>query len=211
MIDVLRIAAGVPLVLVLPGYAVSRALFAEGVDVGARVLWTLALSIALTILAALGLDAAGIPLTGLAFAAVAAEVTVIAGLVAVIRGARPAAPRPRLDLLAAAAVLTATFVALLVWLRDPDPNPHVPGFTGLSAVRADGALRVGVESSEPRPATYRLEVVAADGVIATRTLTLAPGERWTGTVGSRARLRARTVRVRLAMDGEPYRNLILRP
>jgi hypothetical protein len=219
-----RVTLGIPLVLVVPGYAMTVALFGEHRPDGpALVVWALSLSIALTILSALALDALGVELTAAALTLTLAGIGAGAALVAGAR--RPAGTRrppaaavvalARTPWTAAVVAVAAVFAVLLVALREPTPNTAVPGYTQLAAQREPGGVRVALQSAEQRPTRYRVRVVVARALVAERTATLAAGQRWSRVVARSAAARASTVSVavyRAGVDrGGPYRRLQLRP
>jgi hypothetical protein len=216
----LRVAFGVPLVLVVPGYALAAAVFAgDPPERAALVMWTIALSVAACILVTLALDVAGVRLTGVAFACALAGTTAAGAAAAALRRRGAAAPRlGRVPLRWAAviAVAAAVFAGLFAALRQPLPNTAVPGYTQLSGLRSpDGGIRLKVTSAEQARARFRLSVTTGERTLRAVTLDLRPGQSWTGRAGSRSTTRARDVEVRLtradAATDRAYRRLILRP
>jgi uncharacterized membrane protein len=201
----LQILAGVPLALLLPGYALTRAMFRD-LRAGVAELTVLSLALSVSIAIAIGLVVTISPwsLTADSWTLLLLGVTLLACAVAWRRdserrleagGLGP--PRPRdVALLAAAAVLAVGAVALA---RTPLPPPdEVRGYTELSQVRKGDAIELKVAANELRAVRYRVEV-RADGRLVRRWRigTLMPGERWRATLPVSAARRARTLETRL--------------
>jgi uncharacterized membrane protein len=86
-----RVVFGVPFVLVLPGYAVSSALFSRGrLERGNLLLLSIALSLSIVVIGALGLNLLPFGLTATTWAGLLAGVTVLAALSALLRMPRDA-------------------------------------------------------------------------------------------------------------------------
>jgi uncharacterized membrane protein len=222
----LRVVLGIPLVLAVPGYGLAVALFGERRPDGpSLVVWAISLSIAVTILAALVLDALGVALTAQALTLTLAAIgggAALAGWARRPSGTRRSVPAGAAALLrspwfAGTLAAAAVFALLLGALGEPATNPGVPGYTQLAAQREPGAgVRVAIQSAEQRTTRYRVRVRTPLRVLARRTISLRPGERWTRVIGRPAQLRASTVGVSLYRVGAhdprgPYRRLQLRP
>lgn len=190
---------GVPLMLIAPGYALSRALlpgrFAGPAE---RATAALGLSLAFLVLAAVTMHAAGVPLSRRSWAAVVGAATVVATAVAAWRAPAPAVagrlPRvrgARLLLTLVALVLLAD--AVVIARRPLAPPRGVPGYTQLWLIRTGRQAELGVHSYELAPAGYRLDLIV-NGRVARRwpDIMLATGEGWSTAVrlaGSRIEAR----------------------
>ena len=178
----LRAMLGLPLLLVAPGWTLTAALFAaRAIDPVMRALLTIALSIAILIVAGVLMYAAGVRLGAGSFTAVAVGVTVVAALVAERRNALaeirlPTRPWPATALLIGAVALTA--LAVVFARRTPTSDAIAPYSALWAASESRGSYRVGVRSEEARRTTYKLDVIAADRSIRHFRLVLRPGEQW---------------------------------
>lgn len=181
------VIAGIPLTLALPGYALTRAVFREPLGAGYYVVLSLALSISVTILGALVLNAlwpSARPLSSGSWAALLCAVTVAAATFAHRRGhvgppapRLPAPPRARdAALLGVALLVTGGAVSLA---RTPLPPPHgVTGYTQLWLVPHAPTATLGVRSKELHPARFRLRLALDGRTIESWKLRLAPGQGW---------------------------------
>lgn len=187
-LELVRFVAGAVLVLWLPGYALTAALFRRD-DLGGveRTLITLGSSISLAILIGFGLNLSGLPLTPGTWAIGLVVVTLVAGASAWLRPShRPALPRPvvRLTrptrgslLFAMAALLVVSALGLSRIGAEEQPQT---GFTELSMTPVNGeAVRVAVQNEESETLTYRVLLRTATDVIAEwPTVQLGPGQGW---------------------------------
>jgi uncharacterized membrane protein len=175
----------VPLVLVLPGWALLDALDARTTGRAQRVVLVPSLSIALAIAVALIVDFVPSGLTQRSWAIGIFVVVAAASVVAAARGTSAIGlPRStalglrRLDVVAlvvAAAVLTGT----VILVRTPLAAKKAQGYTILSLVQGKGStVVVGVQSGEQRKTRYRLVVGSQKHVLyRDRNLVLEPSER----------------------------------
>src|SRR5579863_3507477 len=184
-IGVVRILIAGPLVLALPGYALTRAALQpgelRGPELGAL---SVALSVVVTIFSALLLDALGVRLTIWPWILILAAVTLAAAAAGMRRGHARGLRRPSLAprvgevaILAAALVLIGAAAAI--------------GFTPLSAPKGTDTttalwiypvhpVEVGVKSDQTRATSYTVTVaVAGRAVRRYGPFTLAPGASWT--------------------------------
>jgi uncharacterized membrane protein len=181
-----RVIFSLPLLLVLPGYAVATAIFgAARLGRAQWVLLSVGLSLVTGILLALLLYLA-FDLRGGAWSLALFLVVLLgSGIAAVRRGGqtedRPPARLPRVRVrdalllfLAAAAVASAVAFA-----RTPLPAKHVQGYTALWLLPgAERTVRVGITSGELRPAAYRLRLRLGTRLAYERSVSLEPGQRW---------------------------------
>jgi uncharacterized membrane protein len=187
-----RVVPALLLIFVLPGYALSAALLPKRGLAWDRAPLTLGLSIVVTGLGSLAAYRASETLDTRLWAVLPATVTVGACGVALARSPGAAKHRRTRDLvrqlspfglLAAAAVV---FVAAdaVVLARSP-VTTGVNGYSSLWIKRGEsaaGRVELGVSSSEVRPATYRVVVRSASGVVFHRRLELDPSQTWHGLV-----------------------------
>lgn len=198
--EALRVALTLPLMLLWPGYALTAAVFAaRPLNGEERLLFSLALSLVVSVLGGLALHWSPWGLATAAWAGFLAGVTLGAGVVAVRRRRRRPEAARRLSLgltinhcvllgLAALATIGALGVA-----TNGATAPPTTGFTQLWLLPADpidqDALRLGVASMELEATRYRLEVTAdSAGVGEWASIELRPGERWEATVALPAAL-----------------------
>jgi uncharacterized membrane protein len=222
-LEFVRFLVGAALVLWLPGYAVTAALFRQndlgGVD---RILITLGSSISLVILIGLGLHLSGLPLTGSTWAVALAAVTLAAGAGALLQPThRPALPRPavvpsmrRRDslLFGLAALLVVAGLGLSRIGAEGQPQT---GFTELSMTPINNdSVRLGVQNEESGALTYRV-VLQRDGAVIAEwpTVQLGRGQAWEMQV--RLPVSERTgvelVLYRADAPGETYRRVAFGP
>jgi uncharacterized membrane protein len=172
------------LLLILPGYAVSAAIF-QRLDVAARILFSLSLSIGVAVIGAIVLDLTPWGLRLRSWTVFLTVVTICAAALASAR--RDAATgsdwRPHVRVADAFFLLLGLLilldvVGLVLLARTPIGARHVAGYTALWMQRepaGSSAVVVGVKSSELHTEQYRLEVMAG-GRTTVRRLTLEPGD-----------------------------------
>lgn len=185
-----RIVLTIPLVLILPGYAITAALFPEPpLRMPHRVLLTLSLSIAATIGGGFALNATRWGLNTGPFAALLAGVTILAASIAFSRRSATGGEvaregmglRPYQWLLFGLAVVVvglALHVARTGAIEQPSP-----GFTQLWLLPStDGnqsTVRLGIANMEGEAVTYSLRVREGNAVIAEwPALALSSGGTW---------------------------------
>ena len=221
----LQIAAALPLTLLLPGYALTAAVFAPGgISRMQRFAMVPALSLAVLALGAVILDHTPGGIQDEPWAILLVAVTVAGCAVAWLRRG-DSRPQPRLQrpkvkaselALLIGAVLTVSAAAVIA--RTPVPAENIVGHTSLSMLhaRSDGVrgLRAEVASNERVTVDYRLVFSQRRGPDRlTRRFSLTPGERYTAFAplsiflhGSRRRLI--TARLyRLDEPSHPYRRV----
>jgi hypothetical protein len=197
-----------------------------------------ALSCAVLILGGLGMYASGVLLTRISWTALTAGVTVLAGLVAVLRRRAPVAATPavtetamlgrvlvseqeRLSPRTAAWRLAPLVIAVLLavgagLLAFGGANHDHRTFTALALVPAPApddrsglrSVQLSVRCQEEHPTDYSLRVVVDQGVIQTFAVSLRPGGAWAQTLQVPS---AGTVTAELfrGNDTAPYRSVHL--
>jgi hypothetical protein len=213
----LRLLAGLPLVLVVPGHALV-ALVWRGHSLGRaeRALLDLGLSLALAALSGLALNWTPWGLGG-------AQSTVLLGLLSLVaiaivarreRGTDwPAlAPPPRAEALlaGAAAVLVVAAVGLSAWSAARSTGP---GFTQAWLVpAAGGRLDLGVQNDQASAETYRLDLSAGGRVVHEwPAVRLQPGQRWSATAALPAGTGGELTVYRGRQPAQVYRRLRVAP
>jgi hypothetical protein len=198
----LRAAAGIALVLALPGLALTR-----GAPPVERLLLAVALSVLAAMAASLLLDAVGIPLTAVSWTLLLALPA--AGAAYALRGVSAAAPRalPRIRPRDAAALGVGVVLvagALVLATRPLHAPGGAPGETSVSILAApDGGATVTARSGERDPARFELTVARPGGAaVERRTVTLRPGEEASLTVPARERTSRLVARVRVGATNE---------
>lgn len=196
-----RIVLALPLVLVVPGYALALALLpAPRVGGGERLVLSLGLSLALAALGGFVLNWTPWGLGAQPWAAFLALTTLAAGAVAWVRrppsnrqpvplGAVTTSRRPgRRTALPALLMVLAALAAGAAWwtARSGAAQQASAGFTQLWTLPATegGALtvRLGVRSREPVPLSYRVRLeVEGELVQEWPAVVLEPGEQWEAT------------------------------
>lgn len=185
-----RVILVAPLVLFLPGYALTGAIFRRQAPGWVeRTALALSLSLVTTGLVSLLLYVLSFGLTLRSWAISLAAITVTATCVvasrpmpnrstAVSPGLALRLPRrpAQIAMVVVAACLVAAAVALA---RTPLPSPSAPGYTALWLTRdpRSAALILGVRSEEHRRAHYVLRLTLPGGTTS-RKLTLSPSQTW---------------------------------
>lgn len=185
----IRILFTLPLVLVLPGYALSAALFAKRkMEFPEKLAFSLGLSLAVGVLGGLVLNLTPWGLQTGSWVVLLGGFTIGAACVAMLRRRQDQAipmVRPALGVrqgllfgLALAVVGAALAVALLGALRQP-----TQGFTQLWILPGEGAdqdtVQLGVRNMETSEVSYRVELRIGEKVVGDWALVeLQPGEEW---------------------------------
>ena len=186
-----RLIFVVPLLLILPGYVVSAAIFGrERIGLPHLLLLSLGLSLSTDVVGAVVLHLLPFGLRSRSWSVFAVCVVWGAGGIAARRragtGGRIVLPRPRLGRADAILLLAAVLIAAgaVAFARTPLPAKNVQGFTALWLLPASdaGALHVGVTSAELHGTMYRLEVRTRGGLLYGRRLSLEPGQKWEQTI-----------------------------
>lgn len=185
-IDGVALVFAVPLLLILPGYAITAAAFARRTLPGAQfLLLSLALSLATLVLGSLVLNYLG-GIHPLSWALLLLLVVFAACRVAAVRRGGSAKAmqlsRPRLGGLQAAMLVgaVAAAAAALVLASTSVPADDALGYTQLWILPQPGTAgskaRVGVRSQQQTSVDYDLRVRIGDDVLLRRSFRLAPGE-----------------------------------
>ena len=188
-----------PLVLVLPGYALTSALFPRrALGIPEHLSFSLGLSLAVVILGGLALNWTPFGLRASSWAVLLAGITLGASAVALVRQRRQSVSAPEwlrvgnagftlrqalLLGLAAAIVCGAVAVSII----GAERQPH-PGFTQLwilpaGGANAENAVRLGVSNMESSAMEYRLDV-NVDGKVVKEwpAIDLEPNKKWEATL-----------------------------
>jgi hypothetical protein len=186
-IEALRIATGLPLCLLLPGYAVAAAMFAGApIRPAPLFLLGLALGLATLVIGSLLLDAAPWGLRTGSWAGLLVAVTLGGCFVAARRRrSRPAGLslpiriRPVDGALLVGAAAVAAAAVAIAWM--PLPAKDVAGYTRLWVLPLDepavAGVRVGIGSEEQDTTTYELELRLGGNRAPIRSdIVLAPGQ-----------------------------------
>lgn len=188
----LRVLAGVPLVLVLPGYALTAFALPARSPRGFspvlwRGLWTAGLSLAVAVLGGLVLNLTPAGLTRVSWAILLAGVTILAlAVTAWLRTSSPRSGSPRPTGVAAGyAVAALALAGGATWLAVASggwqPTPAfaqlwlVPGTTTTKAT-------LGVRSAYPDARAFRLVLKNGTRQEGTWDFTLTPGQTWRRTI-----------------------------
>jgi hypothetical protein len=222
----IRIAATLPLVVLLPGYTLTSALFArQAPEMPSQLLLSVGLSLAITILEGLALNLTPWGLQAVSWGLALGGTTIVAGGVALLRGRRhsaPAAPAAgptmRQGLLmgvGAALLLAAIFIA-----SSPAPQQGLEGYTNLWMVPAPAGspstLHVGVSSLEFATTRYKLQLEADGRVIQEwPAIMLEPSQTWEADATVRPELLRvgpiKAVLYRLDAPAQVYRHALWWP
>ena len=194
--SIVRLICALPLVLFLPGYAITTALFPpRSLGFPERLLFSLGLSVSVTALTGLALNLTPWGLQTNTWAITLAAIVLLAGTIAWRRRqdtASTAAPidlkfklRLRDGLLLGLAILVMG--AAIGLTRLPVSPNGIAGYTSLWLIPANPGtndFRLGLNSSELAATRYRLQVSVGDQVVqAWPELSLKPGGRWETTIG----------------------------
>lgn len=195
-VPVLQALFGLPLALILPGYALTaiffppRALDPNEHTLGGpeRLLFSVGLSLIVTILGSLVLHWTHLGLTTFTWAILLIAITLVASLIAAIRRNQETAfALPSIGLtppqIAAIGLAVIIVMGAIAVARIPSPTRGLEGYTILwllpSATDPTPGVRVGINSDEFSPVDYRLVLtLEAKPLQAWETIHLEPGENW---------------------------------
>lgn len=214
----LRAIAAGGLVLWAPGFALTMVLFPPGALGGAeRALLSFVTSLALTMIPAVILEAAGVRLGTASFLGTACLTTWLAAVIALVR-LRPLAdvsaaarwPRPRLVPIAATLGLCVVLAgSVLAARRTPQPAGLVGSSAFAVASASPRSVLVEVVSAELEVTRYRVAVVTKAVPVELARFRLAPGGTWRQALDRPAGSGA--TELFLYREGEriPYRRLVV--
>jgi hypothetical protein len=231
---VVGVVIGIPFLLVLPGFVLSRAILPRtssrpGCSPLERVCWTLGLGMALLIAGALLLNVLPSGLTSTSWVVLTLLVLLVAGVIAARRerslGSRPVRlpapmrPSPRNLLIVGAAVLIAGGAIALGVVSEA--TKASPGFSQLwlvpddvASARAPGATtetaQLGVYSDEEATSQFRVELRPDGAQEQNWDFSLGPGQQWEQSVTVPGGTRTEAVLYR-GSDPTPYRRVWVQP
>jgi uncharacterized membrane protein len=191
-IPVVNIIFALPLVFVLPGYTLTKVVFYKrALNPSESLLFSLGLSIAIDILGGLFLNVLPIGLQAISWVTLLGLLTLTFSLLTFYL--RVGVPITRIRLLRVhrtiypgillALAIAVTTISIVYAVYGASHQPH-PGFTQLwalpeSSPGKSSAVRVGIQSFESTPVTYRLTMTANGHLVTTwSSLSLAPQEEW---------------------------------
>jgi uncharacterized membrane protein len=185
-VDVIALVFAVPLVLILPGYAITAAAFARRQLAWPQfLLLSIALSLAVLVLGSLLLNYVG-GIHPLSWALLLVAVIFATCRVAAVRrgktGRGPSRPRLRLRRLEMAMVFAgvAAAVVAIVLSSSTVPVGDAIGFTQLWILPQAGSegrvVQIGVRSQQQTSTNFDLRVRIGPDTLARRSFRLAPGE-----------------------------------
>ena len=189
---VIGIILALPLVLVLPGYTLTEALFHKrSLDASHRLVFSLGLSLAIDILSGLVLNLLPIGLQAISWAMFLGLLTAVFSLLAMYlrRGALVNVTQPlrfhfsisRFVVFGLAMVVAALSILLAVIGVIQQPHPGFTQLWMLPAVQAGKScdVRLGVHSFESTPVTYRITMTVEQAQTTTwPSITLASEQEW---------------------------------
>jgi len=187
-LGMVRLIAGLPLTLFLPGYAIVAAAFGSR-ELAPPKRTTLSFAVSLMVLA-LGSFVLNIFPFGLETASWAVLLPLV--VIAACRGAalrrerpqraragRPALPRPATGSLVLGALAAAIALGALALSERPLPAENAKGFTALWMLPTDkreDVVAIGLDSNQHEPRSYRLRVSLGKDQSKTYRVELDPGE-----------------------------------
>ncbi len=188
--DPLRTLIILPFLLVLPGYALTAALFPNQIGLAERLLLTLALSISVTVVSGLLLNLTAWGLQGTTWIVWLGGITIAACMLALARRQRYLTPNLAVNPGASAAWLpsaAATAIALvicgfaLVLVRD-GATQQSTAFTQFWLMPDESSppgIEVGIRNMETESMRYKVQLLVNNQVVKEwPTITLNNGEQW---------------------------------
>jgi hypothetical protein len=216
----LRVVLAVPLVLFLPGYAILSALApARPLEAIERVLVSLGLSFAVTIVVGILLALTPVRLSALSWAITLAGLTLAGCAIAWVRRVRARIEGPRIPRLtsppaAAALMLIAALIAGNALVGNSvgavGQDEPAPEQLWMVPAASPGQIRLGMRAG-PGGGEYALRLSSGGEVIQSYDLTLAEGEAWEQLVivPEQAQGHALVARLYSATDGAELRFVFL--
>ena len=220
-----RAALLLPLVLILPGYALTCVLFLPGeIRLDLRLVLSVAFSVGVSAVGGLIVQLV-IPLDRPVWATLLALVTVLASVQALKRRdgmpadtEQPTLRIPRIGLVSLLAMLAAIAIggwAIAIATEGAHRQASEQRFSSLwlvpaGAPQASSAVRVGVTNHEGRATTYHLSVGRAGRTIRRWRLRLEPDHTWQILVAASAISGTGPVIAQLDRHGRRYHRVVLR-
>src|SRR5258707_11001143 len=192
--DPLRTLFILPFLLVLPGYALTAALFPNQIGLAERLLLTLALSISVTVVSGLLLNLTAWGLQGTTWIVWLGGITIAACMIALARRQRYITPNSAVNPGATAAWLpsaAATAIALvicgfaLVLVRDgaAQQSTAFTQFWLMPDESSPPGIEVGIRNMETENMRYKVQLLVNNQVVKEwPTITLNNGEQWVDNV-----------------------------
>jgi hypothetical protein len=192
----LRLLFVLPLIFVLPGYALTRLVMPAALSTAERLALSLGLSIGLAVLGGLFLHTVGLGLQSDAWVSFLGSITLVTAVGALHRAYRHSltaeptvawsdVPLRTVALLALAILLSGSAFQVARWGATHYGQSHFTQLwlTHLAATATEQTLQFGIRSEEATTLHYRLEL-QINGMVAQvwDDLTLAPGQSWETTV-----------------------------
>jgi hypothetical protein len=216
--EIVRLAAGLPLTLFLPGYAIVAAAFgSRELAAPKRAMLSVAVSLMTLALGAFVLNIFPFGLETASWAVLLPLVVIAACRGAALRrersqrgrAGRPALPRPATGSLVLGALAAAIALGALALAEKPLPAENAKGFTALWMLPTDereDAVAIGVDSNQHDFHSYRLRVSLGKDQSKTYRVRLDPGEERVYEVDVPARAVGRThVVASLYKAGDPQK------
>jgi uncharacterized membrane protein len=213
---IVRLVAGLPLTLFLPGYAVVAVAFgSRELAPPKRIMLSVAVSLMILALGSFVLNIFPFGLETASWAVLLPLVVIAACRGAALRrerpqrgrSARPALPRPATGSLVLGALAAAVALGALALAETPLPAENAKGFTALWMLPTDkreDAVAIGVDSNQHETRSYRLRVSLGKDQSKTYRIELPPGEERVYEVDVPAKPVGRThVVASLYKEGEP--------
>ena len=186
--EIVRLVAGLPLTLFLPGYAIVAAAFgSRELAPPKRTMLSFAISLMVLALGAFVLNIFPFGLETASWAVLLPLVVIAACRGAALRrerprrdrAARPALPRPAIGSLVVWALAAAIALGALALAERPLPAENAKGFTALWMLPTDTSedtVAIGVDSNQHEARSYRLTVSLGKDQPRTYRIELDPGE-----------------------------------
>jgi len=219
-----RTAALLPLLLILPGYAVAAALFRPGeISRELRAILSVALSVSATVLGGLVVQLF-LPLDRPVWAATLTGITLLAAAIALDRrDAMPADSEetrlrlPRIGVVALAAMLVATGIAgwaIALATEGVHRQLDAAPFSALWLVPGESSptvdpVKVGVSNHEGEAAPYAVSVRQGNRTIRRWDVYLEPDQTWQGQIAPTAISGTAPLIALLDRSGKPYHRVSL--
>jgi uncharacterized membrane protein len=213
-----RLVAGLPLTLFLPGYAIVAAAFgSRELAPPKRIMLSVAVSLMVLALGAFVLNIFPFGLETASWAVLLPLVTIAASRGAALRrqrpqarrAARPSLPRPATGSLVLGVLAAAIALGALALSERPLPAENAKGFTALWMLptdKSEDAVAIGVDSNQHDYHSYRLRVSLGKDQSKTYRVELDPGEERVYEIDVPSRPSGRThVVASLYKEGQPQK------